>query len=94
MSILEGCLAARPRESFLLKSSLQIEPKHDDSTIEPVFIGSVERLGAFLEHAMGVLKDNQITVRNHMPRQLTPVNIEQMARPTWLRDVEEGRANG
>jgi hypothetical protein len=94
MSILEGCLSARPRETFLLKGSLQIKPKDDDSTIEPVFIGSVERLGVFMAHAMGILQANQITVQNHLPRQLTPVNIAQLASPTWLRDIEEGRANG
>ena len=86
-AILEACLLPRPRETLFLDISLQEIPD-DDTTLDPPKISSIEKLHSYVKKAKTVLKRNQITVQNHMPRQLTPVKLQQLTRPNWSEDFE------
>ena len=86
-AILEACLLPRPRETFFLDNSLQKTPD-DDTTLDPPKISSIEKLHDYVKKAKEVLERNQITVQNHMPRQLIPVKLQQLTRPNWSEDFE------
>jgi len=86
-AILEACLLPRPRETFFLDNSLQETPD-DDTTLDPPKISSIKKLHDYVKKAKEVLERNQITVQNHMPRQLTPVKLQQLTRPSWSEDFE------
>jgi hypothetical protein len=86
-AILEACLLPRPRETFFLDNSLQETPD-DDTTLDPPKISSIEKLHDYVKKAKDVLERNQITVQNHMPRQLIPVKLQQLTRPNWSEDFE------
>ena len=47
-----------------------------------------EKLHDYVKKAKEVLERNQITVQNHMPRQLIPVKLQQLTRPNWSEDFE------
>lgn len=86
-AILEACLLPRPRETLFLNISQQKVP-NDDTTLDPPQITSIEKLHDYVKKAKKIIEKNQITVQNHMPRQLTPVKLQQLTRPNWSEDFE------
>ena len=89
-AIIEGCLLARPRETLLLKSSLQTAPADDDTSFDPPQITNLNTLERFTSKVVRVLVENQLTVQDNKPRQLVPVKLEHLTRPIWQEDFPAG----
>jgi hypothetical protein len=90
-AILEACLQDRSRESFLINrlfSDTEYAPD-DDTTLEPPIILTVSQLKDYVQNAREILRVNQLSVSNHMPRQLVPIRLEQLTRINWNASVEE-----
>ncbi len=87
-SIIEACLLPRPRETYILQTSLQ-EELSDDTTLDPPKIYNMKSFLACINKAKNVLESYQITVQKHMPRQLIPVKMQQLTRPNWVEDFGE-----
>lgn len=87
--ILESCLLPRQRENVLLRL-LFFGPAwwDDDTTNDPPPIFTLKRLARYVDKALNVLEQGQITVRDHLPRQLVPLRVEQVARAEWGLDNE------
>jgi hypothetical protein len=89
--ILEACLLPRQRENLLL--SLMFFGRawwDDDTTNDPPPIFTLKRLARYVGRAIEVLEKGQITVRDHLPRQLVPLCIEQISREEWDVDRHAG----
>jgi hypothetical protein len=87
--ILEACLLPRQRENLLLGTLLFDHFHQDDDTIsDPPTIPSIGVMSRYIERAIKVLEGGQITVRDHLPRQLVPLRVEQISRSEW--GVENG----
>lgn len=89
LAILEACLLLRPKESILIQSSFQVPPPDDDTTFDPPQITNLEELGTFLDKAERVLEGYQLSIHKHLPRQLTPINLRQLSRPSQFDEVED-----
>ena len=55
----------------------------DDTTNDPPEIGTLRQLEKALSHSQHVLQQYQLSVKNHAPRQLIPIRLDQMSRKTW-----------
>jgi hypothetical protein len=89
--ILEACLLPRQRENLLL--SLMFFGRawwDDDTTNDPPPIFTLKRLARYVGRAIEVLEKGQITVRDHLPRQLVPLRVEQISREEWDVDRHAG----
>ena len=87
--ILEACLLPRQRENVLLSLLFFGERRWDDDTTDdPPPIFTLRRLRRYLARAISVLEKGQITVRDHLPRQLVPLRVEQISRAEW--GVDQG----
>jgi hypothetical protein len=85
--ILESCLLPRQRENVLLSLLFFGQAWWDDDTTNdspPIF--TLERLAKYVNKALSVLEKGQVTVRDHLPRQLVPLRVEQISRPEWGLD--------
>jgi len=82
-AILESCFSDRNRETKFLRNSQRMEKfKPDDDTLnDPPEIFTLESLSSHLSYAISILKNNQITVQDHAPRQLIPISLDQLAKP-------------
>jgi hypothetical protein len=87
MAILETTLLSRPYETFFLELAYQ-PTSDDDTTLDPPKISTIIQLKDCIKKSITVLAQNQITVQDHMPRQLIPVKIQQLTRPNWTDDFE------
>jgi hypothetical protein len=61
----------------------------NDTTTDPPPIRDLEELRTLIEAAQTVLERNQISVLDHAPRQLIPMNLIQMAHVAVELPVEE-----
>ena len=82
-SILEGCLASRGRESLLMSIFALNSFGEDDTTSDPPEFSTLARLERALSHSERILEQYQLSVKNHAPRQLVPIRLDQMSRKTW-----------
>jgi hypothetical protein len=82
-SILEGCLAPRERESLLMSIFVLNQFGDDDTTNDPPQIGTLRQLERALSQSQRILQQYQLSVKNHAPRQLIPIRLDQMSRKTW-----------
>ena len=79
----------RSREGHLLTLFLPSEIKwDDDTTTDPPEIVDLETMANLLRKAQQVLEGYQITVHSHMPRQLTPLNLEQIQKKEWAEEPD------
>jgi hypothetical protein len=84
MGILEACLLPRQRENVLLNLLFFGEARWDDDTTDdPPPIFTLQLLVRYVTRAIEVLEKGQITVRDHRPRQLIPLRVEQISRAEW-----------
>jgi hypothetical protein len=84
MGILEACLLPRQRENVLLSLFFFGERRWDDDTTDdPPPIFTLQLLVRYVARAIEVLEKGQITVRDHLPRQLVPLRVEQISRAEW-----------
>lgn len=85
--ILESCLLPRQRENVLLSQLFFGQAGWDDDTTnDPPPIFTLKRLATYVNKALSVLIKGQVTVRDHLPRQLVPLRVEQISRPEWGLD--------
>ena len=81
MAILEGCSSKRNYETALLSQVLhQIAPEDDDTTKDPIVITTLHELSDKIKMAQNTLVKYQLSVQDHMPRQLIPVSLLQISR--------------
>lgn len=92
--ILESCLFPRQRETFLFDMKILSGFEGDDDTAnDPPKIFTIKTLGRYLDKAIEVLADGQITVHNHQPRQLVPIRIEQISREEWAVEPDRNETH-
>jgi len=92
--ILEACLLPRQRENVLLSSSFFGALRSDDDTTEdPPLIPTLRQLRRFLGVAIATLEKGQVTVRDHQPRQLVPLRVEQLSRAEWGMEYDAPQAS-
>jgi hypothetical protein len=82
-SILEGCLASRERESLLMSIFIVNRFGDDDTTNDPPEIATLRELERVFSRSQRILQQYQLSVKNHSPRQLIPIRLDQMTRRTW-----------
>lgn len=82
ISILRSCLLPRNRETSLIEQfPMLFGNLHRQSADDTEFdrpIEDADQLRAAIEQAQGVLQESQMTVLEHEPRQLIPVQLRQM----------------
>lgn len=89
-AILESCLAPRERESVLMRVFVLNLFGDDDTANDPPEISTLGALEDALLWSQAILKQYQLSVKNHDPRQLIPIRLDQMSRKAWT--AEEGDA--
>jgi hypothetical protein len=87
-SILEACLTSRPRESLLMRILPVNSFGDDDTTNDPPEIGTLQEMVRALSNSQRILQRYQLSVKDHAPRQLVPIRLDQMTRRAWT-DMED-----
>jgi hypothetical protein len=89
-SILHACLLSRPRETLYFQTNLFTQPKileEKDTLTDLPEINSVNVMLNYLNRAREILQEYQLSVRNNIPRQLIPINLERFKRNVDLEVV-------
>jgi hypothetical protein len=58
----------------------------DDTTLDPPGIENLEQFQSCIRKARQVLEGYQMTLQQHVPRQLIPVKLEHFTHPDWEKD--------
>ena len=84
--ILEACLLPRARENLSIGWQKEIFDTYDPSDMDgdPPLITNIDDLGDKLKIIQKILIEYQISVQDNLPRQLTPVSVNQLQRNIWI----------
>jgi hypothetical protein len=86
-AILESSLLPRQRENLYFREFGTEVPSDEDTTADSPPIYSADRMLLYVRKAIAVVQAGQLSVRDHRPRQLIPLRLEQISREEW--DVED-----
>ena len=92
--ILEACLQGRALENILFKRNAQSGLEFsDDTTGDPIEIGSALMMARAIAIVQKDLLRNQISTLGNRPRQLTPINLMLLTGASWREYFGEGEAD-
>jgi len=83
LALIMGCFSVKNRETRFLRrfqDGLFDQPPADDTVYDPPDIFTIDDFLQTLDKAQSILKRYRLTVQNHQPRQLIPVNLAQETR--------------
>lgn len=87
--ILSGCFSKRNIETlFQIRLEEETFRYDDDTEYDPPLVHNLQDLVSLLEFAQGKLKMQQLSVSNHQPRQLTPINLVKLKREVYQNEIE------
>jgi hypothetical protein len=84
-AILVACLLPRQLETAQQDAAFMCL-FDDDTTLDPPRIENLEPFQSCIRKARGVLEGYQMTLQQHVPRQLIPVKLEHFTHPDWGKD--------
>jgi hypothetical protein len=84
-AILVACLLPRQLETAQQDAAFMCL-FDDDTTLDPPGIENLEQFQSCIRKARQVLEGYQMTLQQHVPRQLIPVKLEHFTHPDWEKD--------
>jgi len=90
LGILQGCLQPRAMEKLFHRSLGRFDYHLADDTLhDPIAFLNPTDVKNAIDKCQSVLEDYQLATLNHKARQLTPISIQQLTQPDWLKTFSQ-----